>query len=65
MFSSTFALQKRASGEVWTLAHWMRHFVQTHPEYKRDSVVSECINYDMLKLVVQLQRELPSIERCR
>ncbi|KAH7680419.1 gamma-glutamylcysteine synthetase [Aphelenchoides avenae] len=41
-------IQMRASGELWTLSHWMRDFVATHPLYKRDSYVSEEIVYDML-----------------
>ena len=34
-------MQKRASGELLTTAAWLRQFVQTHPLYKQDSVVSE------------------------
>jgi len=43
--------QKRASGEIWTLAHWIRNFVRSHADYKFDSVVSERINYDLIKTV--------------
>ena len=32
-----------------TAAHWIRHFVRTHPSYKFDSVVSQEICYDLLK----------------
>ena len=39
---------KRASGELWTTAKWMRHFIQTHETYKADSVVSEKICYDLI-----------------
>ncbi|CAG8064787.1 unnamed protein product [Penicillium salamii] len=39
---------KRASGDLWTTAKWMRHFVQTHENYKADSVVSEDICYDLM-----------------
>lgn len=42
-------IQRRASGEICTMATWMRNFVTSHPEYKKDSVVSEKINYDLLK----------------
>ncbi|KAF2502396.1 glutamate-cysteine ligase Gcs1 [Lophium mytilinum] len=42
-------IRKRADGTYWTAAKWIRHFVQTHPEYKKDSVVSEGINFDLLK----------------
>lgn len=39
---------KRASGELKTTATWMREFVQNHPEYKQDSVVSEIIAHDLV-----------------
>ncbi|KAJ5504562.1 Glutamate--cysteine ligase [Penicillium fimorum] len=39
---------KRASGDLWTTAKWMRHFIQTHEKYKADSVVSEEICYDLI-----------------
>lgn len=32
-----------------TTARWIREFVTNHPEYKNDSVVSDRINYDLLK----------------
>uniref|UniRef100_A0A5S6Q6Z0 Glutamate--cysteine ligase n=1 Tax=Trichuris muris TaxID=70415 RepID=A0A5S6Q6Z0_TRIMR len=41
-------IRDRASGRLWTLARWMREFVQQHPDYNKDSVVSEDICYDML-----------------
>lgn len=44
-------LQKRASGEIMTLASWMREFVANHADYKHDSFVSDLIVYDMLKTV--------------
>lgn len=34
----------------------MRNFVQQHPEYKKDSVVSEPIAYDLLCRIVQIAR---------
>ena len=42
---------KRASGELWTGAKWIRHFVREHRDYKRDSVVSERVTYDLIKAV--------------
>lgn len=41
----------RASGKYFTAAQWMRNFVQAHPEYKKDSVVNERINYDLMMLI--------------
>ena len=39
----------RASGEVPTGATWQRSFVETHPLYMRDSIVSAPIAYDLLR----------------
>ncbi|XP_065844045.1 glutamate--cysteine ligase catalytic subunit-like [Oscarella lobularis] len=41
-------MQKRAAGKVLTGAQWMRKFIRSHPKYKKDSVVSDEINYDLL-----------------
>ena len=65
-------LQKRASGEISTMAHWMREFVRSHQgrhsrkrwclpmhlcflAYKKDSVVSDEIAYDMLVKMNKIQ----------
>lgn len=50
-------IRKRANGTYWTAAKWLRHFVQTHPEYKQDSVVSDKITYDLVKAAEQITRE--------
>lgn len=49
-------VSKRASGEITTVATWIRDFIRSHPSYKEDSVVSADICYDMV-------RRLDSIER--
>lgn len=41
----------RASGEIQTLAHWMRNFVQNHSDYEQNSYVKDNIIYDLLKCV--------------
>ncbi|KAK1170903.1 glutamate--cysteine ligase catalytic subunit-like [Acipenser oxyrinchus oxyrinchus] len=41
-------IKKRASGELMTMAQWMREFVANHPEYKQDSVITDKINYDLI-----------------
>lgn len=41
-------ITKRARGELPTAATWMRRFVQSHPDYAHDSVVSSSIAYDLL-----------------
>lgn len=40
----------RASGKLKTTANWMRNFVTTHPDYKKDSVVSDKITFDLTVL---------------
>ncbi|KAE9551645.1 hypothetical protein FO519_005143 [Halicephalobus sp. NKZ332] len=45
-------VRKRASGEICTLAHWIRAFVAKHPSYEKDSYVNDEITYDMLKKVI-------------
>jgi len=50
-------IRKRANGTYWTAAKWIRHFVQRHPLYKQDSVVSEAITYDLVKAAEQITRE--------
>jgi glutamate--cysteine ligase catalytic subunit len=45
-------VEKRASGELWTTAKWMRHFIQTHKTYKADSVISEEICYDLVCAII-------------
>lgn len=44
----------RASGKLWTSATWQRDFVQSHPKYQRDSVVSEEIAYDLVKKIQKI-----------
>ncbi|XP_065197104.1 LOW QUALITY PROTEIN: glutamate--cysteine ligase catalytic subunit-like [Sycon ciliatum] len=41
-------IRKRATGELKTVAKWMRDFVAAHPHYKQDSVINERVNYDLL-----------------
>ncbi|KAH0553075.1 Zn finger-containing GTPase- Activating Protein for ARF [Trichoglossum hirsutum] len=47
-------IRKRASGELWTGAKWIRNFVREHPEYKKDSVVSDGICFDLIKAVEKI-----------
>ena len=50
-------ISKRAKGDVMTAAKWLREFVTAHPSYKQDSVISEEINYDLLKRIGRLATE--------
>jgi len=49
-------IQKRASGEIQTLASWMRKFVHAHPEYKKDSRVTDKTIYDLIKIMDQISK---------
>ncbi|KAI8055820.1 glutamate-cysteine ligase-domain-containing protein [Syncephalis plumigaleata] len=42
-------IRARANGTLMTTAAWIRKFVQNHPDYKHDSVVSQQINYDLVR----------------
>uniref|UniRef100_A0A6A7G5Y0 Glutamate--cysteine ligase n=2 Tax=Hirondellea gigas TaxID=1518452 RepID=A0A6A7G5Y0_9CRUS len=41
-------ISRRASGELMTQAQWLRRFVQLHPDYKKDSIISEEVCRDIL-----------------
>lgn len=44
-------LSKRASGELDTAATWIRKFINSHPDYKHDSIVTEKINFDLVTAI--------------
>jgi glutamate--cysteine ligase catalytic subunit len=46
-------VSERADGDAKTLAWRIRDFIACHPEYKRDSVVSEEITYDLIKACIE------------
>ncbi|RLV92538.1 Glutamate--cysteine ligase [Spathaspora sp. JA1] len=47
-------ISKRAKGEIPTTAHWIRNKVLNHHEYKRDSKVSDFINYDLINDAIKI-----------
>ncbi|ORZ18401.1 glutamate-cysteine ligase-domain-containing protein, partial [Lobosporangium transversale] len=49
-------IKKRANGTLMTAASWIRQFVQNHPDYKKDSVVSEKINFDLIKTLEKINK---------
>lgn len=49
-------ISRRASGELLTTAQWIRRFVDQHPDYKKDSVISETISYDLLNTFDRISR---------
>ncbi|KAK3741242.1 hypothetical protein QZH41_008183, partial [Actinostola sp. cb2023] len=44
-------------GDLMTTARWMREFVQTHADYKQDSVVSDLICYDLMTTCHKIANE--------
>ncbi|XP_019393077.1 PREDICTED: glutamate--cysteine ligase catalytic subunit isoform X1 [Crocodylus porosus] len=57
-------IKKRASGELMTVARWMREFVANHPNYKQDSVITDEINYSLIwkcNQIAQGQTECPEL----
>jgi len=49
-------VKRRANGTLLTPATWIRNFVTSHPDYKKDSVVSQIINYDLLKAIDEIEQ---------
>jgi hypothetical protein len=47
-------LRMRANGSLMTNAAWMRHFVETHRDYKKDSRVSPLICSDLMRACLLL-----------
>jgi glutamate--cysteine ligase catalytic subunit len=50
-------ISKRASGELWTDAKYIRNFVLNHPKYNKDSIINEEINYDLIKHILKIQNK--------
>lgn len=40
-----------STGELMTTASWIRKQVQSHPDYKHNSVVSDKVTYDLVQLM--------------
>lgn len=47
---------KRADGSLMTTAAYVRRFVRQHPAYRHDSVISEQVNYDLLRHLDEVER---------
>ncbi|GMI08521.1 hypothetical protein TrLO_g15971 [Triparma laevis f. longispina] len=57
-------IRKRSNGELKTPATWMRDYVLAHPDYKKDSVISEAIAHDLMvacKDIGEGKRHEPSL----
>jgi len=48
-------ISNRASGKLMNNATWIRNFVENHPDYKFDSIITQTINYDLIQAVLGLQ----------
>ncbi|KAF9517630.1 hypothetical protein BS47DRAFT_1290533 [Hydnum rufescens UP504] len=49
-------VKRRADGSLKTCATWIREFIRSHPAYKHDSVISEEINFDLMKALDEIER---------
>ncbi|KAK6865011.1 glutamate-cysteine ligase catalytic subunit [Apiospora arundinis] len=47
-------IRRRASGELWTAARWIRDFVDRHPAYQHDSVVSDEVTKSLVGSVIDI-----------
>jgi glutamate--cysteine ligase catalytic subunit len=54
-------VSKRASGELMTAASYLRKRVKEHPAYGKDSVVTEEIAYDLIRMAdrISQKKEVP------
>ncbi|BGP33010.1 glutamate--cysteine ligase [Rhodotorula toruloides] len=49
-------IRRRADGSLVTLATYIRRFVRSHPSYAHDSVVSQEINYDLIRALDEIEQ---------
>ena len=50
-------IELRSKGEIWTDAKYIRNFVLNHKAYKKDSIVTDEINYDLVCHLLEIQNE--------
>ena len=48
-------IERKAKGEIWTDAKYIRKFVREHPKYNKDSIITEEINYDLIIHLLDIQ----------
>lgn len=63
LFEYIKLIRMRASGKLLTPATWMRNFVQKHPDYQQDSIVTPTISYDLLKAIDRIAHESQCISK--
>mmetsp|Transcript_4566 Transcript_4566/g.5256 ORF Transcript_4566/g.5256 Transcript_4566/m.5256 type:complete len:579 (-) Transcript_4566:580-2316(-) len=47
-------ISDRAKGDILTPARWIRNFISSHPDYKKDSIVSKKIEHDLVKRCIDI-----------
>ena len=47
--------ERKTKGELWTDAKYIRKFVNDHPKYNKDSIITEEINYDLITHLLDIQ----------
>ncbi|CAF1480540.1 unnamed protein product, partial [Didymodactylos carnosus] len=50
-------ISKRARGTLMTDAKWIRQYVDQHPKYEHDSIVTDEIQYDLLWKIQQITND--------
>lgn len=50
-------LMERARGEVPTGARFIRDFVLNHKDYKKDSVISKSISFDLMSTIINMNTD--------
>ena len=48
-------VERRAKGELWTGAKYVREFIKKSDKYKNDSVISDERNYELINHVEMIQ----------
>ena len=56
-------IRLKVSGGLRTNARYMRDFVKTHPDYKKDSIVTEKIQYDLLQEIRNINEKPATAEK--
>lgn len=49
-------ISRRAKGELWTGAKYVRDYIMKNEKYKHDSIISEELNYDLICHIQKIQK---------
>lgn len=47
--------ERKTKGELWTDAKYIRKFINDHPKYNKNSIISEEINFDLITHILDIQ----------